>query len=772
MDETQATAHETEIPFSDLPTWMRQSRQGIDWGILVVIFFSLLAAWPFLLQPGLPRTNATENHVFLAADYATSMREGRLYPRWSAAAFSGYGAPIPHYTPPGSAYTTALGELLFTGDTVLAVRLMYMLAIVLAGSMTYVFVTRWGGARAGILASVLYVYSPYIGLAAPHILGDLPGVMGFALLPALMWSVHRLLFSNRSFDFALVILATWGLLLTVPKVAFVGAILVVMLLIWYVLTQLNKRRALLVLVAGIMGIMMASFYWLPALIEWDAVQWQVSPIMASPHKLAFPEIISTFHRIDLSELVVTPQFTVGIVTLIFTALSVVTLTFERKNRGLYGLILANGAGILIIGVLVLPEETWLLGPAIWCLAVGGGATMQLSQRVPVRWRRLMLPATLILVLLASMPVLSPPRWPETFGGASLGDQILYEQQGFGIAVLPAGTDIPVTMSDPIVPNRDLMDGYQRNEVMRIAQNRLSYDNQIALVTDETHRDRYLVTTTNPLVFDVLRAGFPGWQATLDGEGVDLRVSDTSGLIRIAVPAHTGQLTISLGSTPVRQIAWALSWGTFFSLLTIVWIRSRRYSHIYTESVPNFITVQEMRLLAIVLGGLFVIVLLFATPDSPYSLHARPGYGLDGTIELRARTNVGLEALSYQIERTDYHIGESLEFFVAWRTSRPLLRNYEVRVFLQDTLQELRWLQGESNDPGYYPTHRWRTNAYVRDEHRLLLSSALRPGEYRVAIEVIYCDPVCSSDDRLTFFDSQGQLIGQTLILPTLITIEP
>jgi hypothetical protein len=280
-------------------------------------------------------------------------------------------------------------------------------------------------------------------------------------------------------------------------------------------------------------------------------------------------------------------------------------------------------------------------------------------------------------------------------------------------------------------------------------------------------------TANPLVFDVLRAGFPGWKATLDGEQLDVQTSAATGLIRIIVPAWSGQLTISLGSTRVRQIAWGLSWGALFALLTIVWSRSRRQSRvIHAKSIPNLITVQEARLLSIVLGVFFASVLLFATPKSPYSLHARPGYGLDGTIELRARSNVGLEALSYQIERTDYHIGESLEFFVAWRTSRPLLRNYGVRIFLQDTLQELRWLQSEPNDPGNYPTHRWRTNAYVRDEHRLLLSSALRTGEYRVAIEVVYCDANCSNDDRLTFFDPQGQLIGQTLVLPTLITIEP
>ena len=218
MTENPAPKTIADIPLADLPTWMRQSLQNVvDWGLFLVIGFSLLVAWPFLLQSGLPRTNALENHVFMVADYATAFREGRLYPRWSAAALNGYGAPIPHYYPPGAAYSTAVIEVLFTGDTVIAVRFMGILALALAGVMTYAFVLRWGGARAGILAAILYVYSPYMGLTAPHILGDFPGLLGLALLPTLLWGVHRLLLRDRAYDFLLVALTTGALLVTAPN---------------------------------------------------------------------------------------------------------------------------------------------------------------------------------------------------------------------------------------------------------------------------------------------------------------------------------------------------------------------------------------------------------------------------------------------------------------------------------------------------------------------------------------------------------------------------
>jgi hypothetical protein len=102
----------------------------------------------------------------------------------------------------------------------------------------------------------------------------------------------------------------------------------------------------------------------------------------------------------------------------------------------------------------------------------------------------------------------------------------------------------------------------------------------------------------------------------------------------------------------------------------------------------------------------------------------------------------------------------------------MLENYSVRVFLQDDVQALRWLESELRYPGGYPTRRWRTNAYVRDAYNILLASTLRPGEYHIAVEVYRCNPECSRANRLFFFNAQGVEIGQTLILPTTLTVRP
>jgi hypothetical protein len=220
---------------------------------------------------------------------------------------------------------------------------------------------------------------------------------------------------------------------------------------------------------------------------------------------------------------------------------------------------------------------------------------------------------------------------------------------------------------------------------------------------------------------------------------------------------------------VRQIAWGISWITLLLLLVDVLRRLRRPQRGFYETL-SFISVREARLLGIVFIGFLMSIMLFATPESPYLLHARPGYALDNSAALRTRTDVGLEALSYHLDKTDYRAGQSMNFFIAWRTSRIMLQNYSVQVFLRDTTQGIRWVQSEPRFPGGYPTRRWPTHRYVRDEYSISLPSDLRPGEYQIGVEVYQCSIECLPENRLNFFDPNGQLIGQTLLLPVIITV--
>jgi hypothetical protein len=757
-----------DIPSKDLPYWMRQARRGVDWGVLLVIAFCLSISWPFVLQPGLPHSSASVNYVYRTNDYAEAFQEGRFYPRWSPHVFSGYGAPIPHYYPPGAPYSAALVQVLFTDEPVTAVRIIYIAALCLCGSMVYVFVTRRAGSAAGVLAAVVYITSPYVGLTSPHILGDLPGMISMALIPMLLWAVDRLLLLNRPPDLAFVAFSTAALLLTSPRDSIVGLGLALLYTGWHVIVNDRHASWRTVVIGCALGLGLATFYWLPAWMEQGAVSWR-APARVSTLQLTPDGLFAPVKQIDLGEMNPTAQLTLGLVGIVSFMGSGGGIIFAGRRASFQGLFLAAGALLIALALIAFPAEIWLLGPISLCIAIGSSVLPHLCSLLSLRWQRLFLPALLIVVLIGSLPVWLAPQWSETFGGTTPQAQIQYEQQGYGVAVLPPDAPIPATIPTDLPPNRALTDGYQTGDINKMSLGQIQPIVRVGLLAHQTHSDRFQLRVTAPTSLELLTAYFPGWMANIGGRPTLLVANEETGLIHIEVPVVANEeLDVTLGTTPIRAGAWIISGAVLGILLMVTWGRWRRQPGYYDDL--ELLSKPEARLLALVLGSFASIILLFATPVSPLSLRARPGYLLDNSYSLRSRTDVGLEAVAYRLDRFHYHPGETLELTLYWQTLRVLLQDYQIKLYLVSNANGVQWLPTDFRRPGNYPTLRWNINRYIEDRASIPLSLTIFPGNYQIAAEVYGCNPACSLDSRVNFFDPDGRLLGRTLILPPIITI--
>jgi Dolichyl-phosphate-mannose-protein mannosyltransferase len=755
-----------EIPIEDVPRWMQQAQRGWDWGVLLVIAICVIAAWPFILQPGLPRTNASENYVFMASDFSDALREGRLYPRWSPHALNGYGAPIPNYYPPLPAYSAAVVTILITNDVVLSVRIVYILAFCLTGTSLYLFVNRRINAAAGFLSVILLVYSPYFGQVAPHIQGDLSGVVAMALLTMLLWLVDRLLTINRPLDTLLTAIVSSGLFLTEPRIALVGIGLVILLISYHLWLRGRHTHWLPVIISLAAGVGMAAFYWLPALVEYEYVQWRPR-LYTTPIRLTLEAMISPLRPVDLAELAPAPQLTIGVVGMVFAIFSVFTALILRKSMAFSMLFLVVGFILIGLGVTIFPTQTWLLGPIMMCIAVGGSGVMAIRFRLPLRWQRLSLVALMIVVLAASSPIWLAPRWTESFGDASPLQQILYDQEGGAAAVLPLDMPVPATIPESLAPNRSLISGYQSGSMNRIAF-QPSSSLEISVLHQWTHDYVFQIRSNGAAHLEILTAYFPGWQAFLDNQPISLGRNERTGLMSVDIPGGNSQLHVTLGPTPVRQNAWLLSALALVSALFMTWLRIRQ--HVDNWDLPDLLSLQEVRLVDVTLACFTIVIGLFAASFSPFSFHARPGYALDNAISLRSRTESGLEAVAYRLNQPVFRPGDTLDLTLYWQAVRFLPANYQTQVYLLDANQEIRWHRTDFRAPGGYPTRRWLTYRYISDNYQIALSDSIIPGDYQIAVEVYACDVTCDPGQRLTFFDVQGHNRGQVLLLPAKITI--
>lgn len=762
----------TETIVHDLPDWMRQARRGVDWGVLLVIMLSLIAAWPMIFYADLPHTNASENYVYRAADYAEAFQEGRLYPRWSANALSGYGAPIPHYYPPGAAYIAALLQILLTDDPVLAVRLVYIFALCGCGVAVYALVTRHTGATVGLLASVLFVYSPYVSLVAPQVLGDLPGVISLALIPTLLWAIDRLITANRPSDVILVAFSTAGLGLTSIRATFVGLLVAGIFALWAGWRVGQPRAILRVLLGILLGIGLAGFYWLPALLEHDAVHWQSSPLRVEPRHLTLGELFAPLRPLDANELRPSAQLTIGWLALGFAALGGAAAFFFKKGLDFQSLFLVVGVVLLVMGLWIFPGEVWLLGPVMMCLAVGGSAAFSFRNYLSRRWKRLLLPILLVFIWVGSSPIWFAPQAGEPFGNADAAAQILYEQQGYGSAVLPPEMPIPTSLSETLLPNRLLIESYQSEAVNKIGTTLISDELQASPLVHLSHSDQFqLRRVAAPTSLEVLTTYFPGWTAALDGRSLPLTRRPGSGLIQVelpTVPIGNSELTINLGPTAVRTGSWLVADCILLICLILTAGQIRQHKGGFEEII--LLSRTETRLLAVPIMVFAVVTFALSTLALPFSLRARPGYGLENSTGVNARTDAGLSLLSFRLDRNEHSAGDEVNITLYWQAQRFLTEDYQVTVYLVNNRDNSRWSATPLRQPGYYPTQRWNTRQYVSDRYGLALPADITPGNYQITLEVYPCKPTCVPENRLTFFSSTGQNLGTSLILPTLVAI--
>lgn len=758
------------LPKQQLPDWMRQAQRGVDWGILLVIGFSLLIAWPFIAQPTLPHTNASENAVYATDNFAAAFQEGRLYPRWSPYVFGGYGAPIPNYYPSGAVYLASLIQVLVTDNAVSAVRIAYILALCGAGVSVYALVRRRLNAASGVLAAFLYLFSPYVGLTVPHLSGDLSGAVALALFPMVLGRVDRLLSRVRPPDLLLVALLLAALCFTHLQMALTAILFAVLMAFWQ--RGFTRRTHWAALVAGvILGIGIAGCFWIPALLEQPAVRWR-QPVTVNSFHLTLGELLTPARQVDTNDLLPAPQYVIGLPGLLFTALGAAAIIRFKRYRCFETLFLAAGGGLFALLVIVLPRATWLLGPIMLCWSVGGSAALGLRDLLPARRKRLLLPAALVFIWILAAPVWLAPLVTEPFGSADTAAQIQYEQSGYGIAVLPAGLPVPATIPDELSPNRTLIEGLISGTVNKISGGQTTESQvRVGILDHNTHGDRFQVSATGPATLEVLLAYFPGWRATLNNSTVPLFPNPQNNLTRITIPpVHAGQLVLELGTTPVRLGAWVIAWSSLGIALILTWGRSRRYRPVYDD--VELLTLEETRLIAFVLLCLALLVPLTALPNSPLPIRLRPGYATQTAAALQTRTDAGLSLTAFRLDSSQFHPGGALDITLYWQAQRALLENYRVLLYVLDSRTGARWNEQTFHHPGGYPTTRWNTNRYVSDSYHLLLDPAIPRGDYQVAIEVAACTPDCLPQNRVTFFDVTGRNLGPVLYLPPSLHIEP
>jgi hypothetical protein len=233
---------------------------GIACGFVVVVFASL--AIP-LLHQGFLAGHDSSSHIPYMYLFDRALQQGQVPVRWVESVRNGYSQPLFNFYQPGFYYLVDLIH-----GTVPSLALSFKLTVLLlwwlGGIFAFLLFRRLGVLPAA-LAAVLFALSPYVILDV-FVRAAYPEFAAIMFLPGILWSLEQLATTGRP-RFAVLFAFFTGIMLVSHLPA---SLVFAPVLLGYIFTLPRETRwGHITACAGaaILGVALAAFYVLPALVE-------------------------------------------------------------------------------------------------------------------------------------------------------------------------------------------------------------------------------------------------------------------------------------------------------------------------------------------------------------------------------------------------------------------------------------------------------------------------------------------------------------------------
>ncbi len=775
-----------------------------DKGFLVVVAVCLLAIWPFISRSGLPQATDAELHIFRLAELSRLFRAGEFFPRWAPNFYYGYGYPIFNYYAPLVYYFGLLFELLPVISPVDAVKILFLLGLLVAGIGMYGFVREIWGRVAGVVAAAAYVYAPYLLYIDPHARGDLAEAFSFALLPLGFWAMERLRRRLSSWNWLASSLILSAIIMTHNLMAMVFFGLIMIWVIWQELSHnvpdivsgskkqiryLTRYRLVLALLMGVGG---AASFWLVVALEQNAVN--LSSLIGDGghfdyrnHFLTLQELLTGSRLIDWGAAGPAYNLNIGIAQWLMAAAGVAAIVKGISRARIQAAFFLIGAFLLIFLMLPVSTLIWktlpllpflqfpwrLLGPLAAFVAVLAGIGAGSLFDVAKNNFRVWIPAIAVgLILILALPLIQVQPWPADFGPTTAGRVLSEELAARWLGTTSTADFVPATI--------DAIPGPQESLLLPILQNRpadrvnrvtLPAGTVVGFQEETPLHFKYQVSSEQDFLLRLFLFDFPGWQTRIDGEAVSSELGMPEGFIVIPVPAGDHLVDVEFTSTTARDMATVVSLIALGLMIVLAWaFRGKPPSQPDPERQPppaslpaTFKVLWPTALIALLI---FAVNVVFIEPTD--LLH----YDYDGTLVqaagYQASVNFGdqIELIGYDLPAKAIKPGEKINFTAYWQLINEPVANYQVFVHISDETG-VPVAQSDKLNPGDIPARRWPDDKYIIDTHTVQLPQGLGSGAYSVSIGLW----VANEGWRLPVRDLAGNDINDVYILPERLVVK-
>jgi len=525
------------------------------WLFVLVLTIPLLIP---LVKAGYPVTHDGLWAVVRQAEMHRELKDGQFPPRWSNYLNHGYGYPLFSFTYP---LPYLLGEMFVLSGFGLVTSVKLLFALSVLGSAVSFFLlgnylwSKWGG----LVATAFYLYAPYRMLNL-YVRGSLGESLAFVLYPLLFFLGLKLIRKPEPLTGVLLALFTALLITTHNISAILFAPFFAAWLLFHLWQEklLVTRNAFLLGISLSIGVLLAAFFWLPALAEKQFIALSQIPLS---DKREFFLTLPVFLG-QMKDPKIGIQLTSGIIHLLGALAGIWFVTTGVKTKQPKYTAYFLGLLIIIAVLLLFPVSF-----PVWQLP--------LFKEIDFPWRISGVLMFLLSLLAGAAVTHKSGKYfavPLIFGIIIVNSQYLEVSNRINEAdVYFATNDATTTSYDELMPV------WVNSKAKNRPANFVDAGSALATVINYKERSNqvsFQITSDDNTWARLHKLYFPGWKLLINGKLTAVETVPETGIMQFNVSAGVNTIEFIFTNTPVRTAANIASLVGSGGLLG-VWILSRK-----------------------------------------------------------------------------------------------------------------------------------------------------------------------------------------------------
>ena len=539
--------------------------------LIYIILLSILPLVPYFITTNLIHTHDGLVHLPRLAAYFKALSDGSIPVRFAGYLNYGYGLPLFNFIYQFPYWIGSL--LLFLGfGLVSAFKISITLSFLLSGIFMFLFGREFfKDDRQAFLVAVLYQFAPF-RMIELLVRGSYGEVYTYAFLPLVLYGLTILSRNKTLKGFLVTSLAVFFLIISHNSVSLMffgaGALFVVF-------TYKSIKKMIVAALSLVLGLGLASFYWIPALLEHKYTFGDL--FMAKLYESYFPSFQNFFiPNFNNSPSLQTTGITtyIGLIQGVVLILGLIILIFRRKKLKENGRIFYYAFALLVISFFFMSP----MSKFIWSSSVGGMlrqfqfpwrflalivlATSIFSVSLPIISKRLLKGWVYILIVLITIFSVAF-YWKGSLGYDKINEKYYWN---FPLTTTYYGETDVIWSEGPAksYPKQRVEFTSGKGSISNLVK-RNTYQSFDLLVTD----DAEIVSHTEY---------FPGWTVKVDGIKTPIQFQNANhrGEILFNVLKGNHKVVLQFEESKVRILADIISILSFVFIIFIIFFRKRLF----------------------------------------------------------------------------------------------------------------------------------------------------------------------------------------------------